>query len=522
MGNRPGSRRLPVMLRQNSDSGTASPPRRSLQAPSAPPRPSSKKSDPQHWLRAVLKRARKAQKDLSDEDAIHDLRTSLRRCRSVANALAQIDPAPAWRALDEEAERLLDGMSDLRDAQVGRRLVSKFHMGSSAAGKALLTQLDDLEAQGQRRAAKRLRRFDVKRWRKWSHNLPQRAARIQPDGPVVELLALEAWKEAFERHRFALRSRSNIAIHKLRVRLKRLRYFTEIFLPLRDAAWDGQFRKLQDLLGDIHDMDVLRARLARIRRQIPEQQYRLWQSRIATKRDRFFARYRAMVRRRSPWELWRKQLPPTQELDRHRLALLAVWASYLDPHSDHSRRVTRLALEIYDGLEAAGLSALGLRAARTLLEAAALVHDVGLRHAHKNHQKFTYKMVRKRTPPPGWTTERMELMARIARYHRGAMPLAGDGQPGSLSARQSAAVLFLSGILRLAVVMAGNQGRATRRVSVRARDGEVVLRALGYDGGEPWATHLAAARHLLETELDRPVMILPADKPAVNLQLAGN
>jgi hypothetical protein len=32
---------------------------------------------------------------------------------------------------------------------------------------------------------------------------------------------------------------------------------------------------------------------------------------------------------------------------------------------------------------------------------------------------------------------------------------------------------------------------------------------VGYDGAEPMASELASARHLLETELDRPVMIAP-------------
>ena len=70
-------------------------------------------------------------------------------------------------------------------------------------------------------------------------------------------LALERWTEARELHRRALRNRSQLAFHQLRIGLKRFRYIVENFLPDQHAAWSDDLKELQDLLGEVHDLDVL-------------------------------------------------------------------------------------------------------------------------------------------------------------------------------------------------------------------------------------------------------------------------
>lgn len=106
----------------------------------------------------------------------------------------------------------------------------------------------------------------------------------------------------------------------------------------------------------------------------------------------------------------------------------------------------------------------------------------------------------------------MHAIALIARYHRGALPQDVDTEFAGLKSGEAAGVLFLSGILRLAVALASDPLREVRRVTISAQDNEVVIRTAGYEGAEPLASNLAAARHLLETELDRPVMVVPMEK----------
>ena len=74
-------------------------------------------------------------------------------------------------------------------------------------------------------------------------------------------LALRRLAEARERERHWRKSRSRQAAHRLRVALKRFRYSVESFLPEQQAAWGADLKRLQGLLGDVHDLDVLRRRI---------------------------------------------------------------------------------------------------------------------------------------------------------------------------------------------------------------------------------------------------------------------
>ncbi len=290
--------------------------KRSLAAPpheaSRKKNPKSKVSDARHWMKRVSKLARKAAKDF-DERTVHDLRTALRRCRSIAVALEAVDPSDDWQRVENEAGELLDGMSELRDAQVLSALIGSLRMRSSTAGEVLQTEIKRLERRGKKRAAKRLRKFAAKRWRGWTRDLPERSLKLPRDGAVVGLLALEHWKDALRRNQFAVRSRSKISVHKLRVSVKRLRYFVENFLPQRHEQWSASFRKAQDALGDAHDLDVLQSHLTRLRHQIPESENAKWRAQIAAKRALLVAKYHKLASgENSIWNQWRAGLPSSQ------------------------------------------------------------------------------------------------------------------------------------------------------------------------------------------------------------------
>ena len=60
-------------------------------------------------------------------------------------------------------------------------------------------------------------------------------------------------------HRQALRNRTQVGYHQLRIGIKRFRYTCENFLPQRHAKWARDLRELQDALGEVHDFDVLKA-----------------------------------------------------------------------------------------------------------------------------------------------------------------------------------------------------------------------------------------------------------------------
>src|SRR5580698_9557172 len=87
---------------------------------------------------------------------VHDLRVALRRCRSVAMGLEQLDPTDAWPRLRKSAKRLLGGLGDLRDSQVMREWIKKLGMEKSEAGIRLSAALDQREHSAGHRARKEL------------------------------------------------------------------------------------------------------------------------------------------------------------------------------------------------------------------------------------------------------------------------------------------------------------------------------------------------------------------------------
>lgn len=84
----------------------------------------------------------------------------------------------------------------------------------------------------------------------------------------------------------------------------------------------------------------------------------------------------------------------------------------------HAQHVCRLALALFDALRP--LHGLGDHE-RELLEAAALLHDVGYHIASDQHHKHSYYIIR-HAVMPGFSSTEAEIIANIARYHRKSHP----------------------------------------------------------------------------------------------------
>jgi exopolyphosphatase/guanosine-5'-triphosphate,3'-diphosphate pyrophosphatase len=144
----------------------------------------------------------------------------------------------------------------------------------------------------------------------------------------------------------------------------------------------------------------------------------------------------------------------------------------------HAEQVCTLSLSLFDQLE----EPLGLeRETRPLLEAAALLHDVGYHIAYERHHKHSYHLI-SYSDLPGFKNRELRMIAAIARYHRGALPKTRHEGMGDLDKKERKLVSRLGGLLKLADGL--DRTRTQRITSVEAtRDGDTVtVRADGVNG----------------------------------------
>jgi CHAD domain-containing protein len=483
-------------------------------AASAPATTARKKPGLALWMERVLEECLRASLDFS-ADPVHDLRVALRRCRSMADGLLVMDPDPAWKDMKKAGKRLFRELGELRDTQVMEEWVQHLSEAADPVANALLQFLAGREVHLKQQAAMALQEFDRKQWRRWITSLPRRAARMRTGTLLFKHLALERWTEAHELHRRALRNRSQIAFHRLRIGLKRFRYIVENFLPEQHVAWSDDLKELQDLLGEVHDLDVMWATALQVN-VFPDAESRSkWHARIIEERTARIEKYRGkMLGKSSLWQVWRAQLPVGEQVESAALSRLKLWASILDPDFKHSLHVTRLALQLYDALpDKRPATNSQPQDQRAILQAAALLHDVGRSRREKAHHKTTYKLIERLTPPLSWSREKMHWVGIVARYHRGPLPGAGQNALAGLTQSERQSVEKLAGILRLANAFDADRSGHIQRLEVHAQNGFLEIAAQGYSPHHRIAENIAGARHLLETVYRQPVMVKPLRAP---------
>ncbi|MCU0724001.1 MAG: CHAD domain-containing protein, partial [Planctomycetes bacterium] len=92
------------------------------------------------WMRQVRSLALRCRTAL-DEEPVHDLRTALRRCRTIASSLRKFDPDPDWDRMNRGAKSVFGALGDLRDVQVMAGWVRTVSPPGDASGAAMLERL---------------------------------------------------------------------------------------------------------------------------------------------------------------------------------------------------------------------------------------------------------------------------------------------------------------------------------------------------------------------------------------------
>lgn len=512
-------------------------------------------------------------------DPVHDLRVSLRRCRSMADGMMAMDPDRQWKAMRKAGKRLFQRLGALRDVQIMMEWIEKLDpspmetevspvspggiavTGNASGGtratvadaamslaapanpaRALLQILRAREIEQKREARAALEEFDRKQWKQWSTSLPLRAARIRPGSAVFKHLALERWTSARELHTRAQRNRSQVGFHTLRIGIKRFRYIVENFLPVEHKAWSGDLKHVQDLLGEVHDLDVLWATATACHVFPDEQSRNEWHTRIIEERAKRIDEYRERTTGPdSLWNVWRAGLPQGEQIQYIATQRMKLWAKALDPDFAHAERVARIALSLYDGLVSGGLLPRGSAgsvalksngdeaAMRASLNLAALLHDVGKAKGHKGHHKESLELIKGHGTPLGWKVEALTRAGIVARFHAGGLPSRSHKALRDLLPDEQRTTIQLAAILRLANAFDVAHDGHIRRVEIenilssakRSQRTNGFLRkaaklgpnealnitAEGFVPGSFTARAVAAERYLLETVLRRPVIV---------------
>jgi len=466
------------------------------------------------WMDRVLKELDKVRTS-PDVDAVHDLRVAIRRCRSVAAVMEEVDPDPAWPAMRKAVRKLFRSLGALRDAQVLDEWVKKLAPETDPIRGHLQSAFAQNEPQLRDKALHAAAKFDEKSWKRLERTLRQRSRLVPPGSLAAECVALERFDDAKALHAKAMRTEKPRPWHALRIGVKRFRYTVECLLPEQHGAWIDNLKRVQDLLGEIHDLDVLLDLVNNSDFIETEDSLKLWHDVVGRERRERIETYRQLtLGKTSLWNIWRAGLPTNGRVEAASHARLRVTARAVDPHAARTSQNCRIAVAIFEALKR-GNAAPAFRDAslQHVMLAAARLQGVGRADSDKSPQKAAHKFILGLSVPPGWSHEQWELLATVVRYHRGPEPSANSGQFSRLAPAQQQLVRGLAGVLRLARALrkSGVQSGAGIRAEKSAET--VVLRVPNLVDDVATASRLAAGKHLLEEYLGMPLILKAATPP---------
>jgi exopolyphosphatase/guanosine-5'-triphosphate,3'-diphosphate pyrophosphatase len=137
----------------------------------------------------------------------------------------------------------------------------------------------------------------------------------------------------------------------------------------------------------------------------------------------------------------------------------------------HSRQVARLAGDIYRGLRQFFEL---LPGDERLLQAAARMQDVGYLISYEGHHKHSYHLIL-HSRLEAFRPEELELVANIARYHRGALPKKRHANLRGLVSEDQLRVRQLAAILRLAGGLDRSHNQVVKSVAVTGTPDDIEL-----------------------------------------------
>lgn len=203
---------------------------------------------------------------------------------------------------------------------------------------------------------------------------------------------------------------------------------------------------------------------------------------------------------------------PATTSDDPSLALALESAAISTPDPEHARQVARLALMLFDQLQAE----LGYEARwRDLLAAAALWHDSGYRFDAAHHQRMAYELIRSTSLKHFDNDERLAI-ANIARYHRGSEPTMDHPGYAGLRGDLRPAVDMMAALLRIAEGLDSAHLAEVDTVRCSVEPERIRIEVIGSDYPMQGAEAGSARAGLLRRLTSRQVTFVPKQAPIDN------
>lgn len=171
-------------------------------------------------------------------------------------------------------------------------------------------------------------------------------------------------------------------------------------------------------------------------------------------------------------------IPAAREPEDLRRRQVLRLAERTDSVFRHSVQSARLAVRLFD--VTASVHGLGSRE-REWLEYAALLHDIGYSIHYRNHHKHSFYLI-SNANLDAFDPREMEIIAHVARYHRGPAPKRSDPLLGSLKPWQQRTIRQLTALLRLGDAMDRTHASRVEEIYGAIRKGQVTLEVVSrYD-----------------------------------------
>lgn len=200
-----------------------------------------------------------------------------------------------------------------------------------------------------------------------------------------------------------------------------------------------------------------------------------------------------------------QQLPtPPAVPAEDRRAAVEEFAKNCGVDLSHARHVAHIAGSLWKQLS----MPLGLKADdRELIEAAAVIANVGYLINFEGHHKHSYHLI-VNSELPGFERRQLQILANVARYHRGAAPKKKHHHFADLSVEDQDRVRKLAAILRLALALDRTHQQIVGDVRARVRD--EVVRIVIHSQGDAEVDVWAAERkvELFESVFGRQVRFI--------------